>query len=80
MATHGLGEAVYDRLLEQVKVFIVGAVETFFAHEAPESLNQIEIGRLGGQKEQLDAPLAGSLHYQPTALIACIVQHQGNRR
>jgi hypothetical protein len=80
VATRGLGEAVGDGLLEQVNVFIVGAVETFFAHEAPEPLNQIEIGRIGRQKEQLDAQLAGSLHYQSTALIAGIVHQQGHRR
>ena len=44
-----------DRLLERLKVFIVFAVETFFAHEAPQALNQIEIGRIGWQKEQFDA-------------------------
>jgi hypothetical protein len=68
-----------DGLLERFKVFIVGVVETFFAHETPEPLNQIEIGRIGGQKEELDAQLAGPLEHEPAALIARIVQHQGNR-
>ena len=73
MATRCFGQTLGDGLLEQVKVLIVLAVETFFAHETPQTLYQIEIGRIGWQKEQLDAQLRGSLEDEPTALIARII-------
>ena len=48
-------QTVSDRVLEQGKVLIVVAVETFFAHEAPQALNQI--GRIRWQKQQFQAQL-----------------------
>ena len=72
-------QTVSDRLLEQGKVLIVVAVETFFAHETPQALNQIEIGGIRWQKEQFEAQLRGLLEHKPTALIAGIIHHHGNR-
>jgi hypothetical protein len=65
-------------LLEQVKVLIVVTVETFFAHEAPQALNEIEIGGIGRQKEHLDVQLRGPLKHETAALIASVIHHQGN--
>ena len=66
-------------MLEGVKVLIVGAVEAFFPHEAPQALNQIEIGRIRRQKQQFDAQPRCRLEHEPTALIASIIHHHGNR-
>ena len=52
-------------MLEGVKVLIGGAVEAFFTHEAPQALNQIEIGRIRRQKQQFDAQPPCRLEPEP---------------
>ena len=62
-----------------VVVRIVLGVQALLFDKLPEALNQIQIGRVGGQEQQLDAqPLRQTLH-QRTPLIAGIVEHDGER-
>src|SRR5437588_4076897 len=78
VAARRFRQTLRESLLERFKVLIVFAVETFFAYEAPQALNQIEVGRRGRQKEQFDAQLLGPLEHEPTALITSIIHHHGN--
>ncbi len=49
VTAHRFGQTLADGLLEWFKVLIVVAVETFFAHKAPQAFNQIERGEYGGR-------------------------------
>jgi hypothetical protein len=66
-------------LLEGVKVLIVGAGEAFFSDEFPQALDQIEIGGVSRQKQELNAKSSRLLHHEPTALRARIIHHHGDR-
>ncbi len=46
-------------------------------NKSPQSFNQIEIGRIGRQKQQLNAEPGGLLQDKGIALIAGVVQHDG---
>ena len=78
VAARRFPQTLSDGPLEQFEVLIIVTVETFLAHETPQALNQIEVGRIGRQKEEFDAQLLGSLEHEPTALIASIIHHHGN--
>jgi len=54
-------------------------VQHLLLDELPQSLNQVQIGRIGGQELQIDLQAPGQVHYYSTMLIAGIVQHQGYR-
>lgn len=47
--------------------------------ELPKALNQVQIGGIGRQKEQLNLEGKGQVDDKPTMLIACIIQHEGKR-
>lgn len=75
-----LGKAVADRVLKGCAVGIVLGVQTLLFDKLPQALNQIEIGRVRGQVEQFDAQGCGEGLHQGTALIARIVQDEGDRQ
>lgn len=74
-----LGQTTIDGGAEVGKRTVMATIQYLFLDEFPQSLNQIQIGRIRGQELQVDAQRPGQLHHQITMLIACIVQHQGDR-
>lgn len=72
-----ISQALADGLGEAVEVGVVFGVEALLFDELPEPFNEVEVGRVGGQEEQLDAQGGGVLNHDVTALIAGIVQDDG---
>ena len=78
METCRFGQTALNSPPEQLKVLVIFRIETLFSDEFPQAFNQIEIGRVGRQKENFD-PQSGSLGlHEPTALIPRIVHHHGD--
>ena len=58
---------------------VVNGMEHFFSQEAPEPLNQIQVGGIGRQEYKFNA-LANCPILQPgAAIVACIIAHQIDR-
>jgi len=75
MLRANLPQAVFDVRLEGVESFIVFAVQRLAFNELPETLNQIQIWRIGRQEEKVDAQRCRQILNEPTVLIAGIVEH-----
>jgi len=56
-------------LLETIELRIVFGIQTLFAHKPPKTLNQIQVRRMGRQKQQFDAQSGGMLQHQFAFLI-----------
>ena len=61
---------------EALKLGIVSGIKTLLFDKFPKALNEIEIGRIGGQKKKLDVKLCGKLSDELCALITRIIQDQ----
>lgn len=68
-----------DGFLEIPEFGIAFRVQALLLDKLPEPLNQIEMWRVRRQKQQLYPQHRGGVLDQATALIARIVQHQGDR-
>ena len=79
MTTGRFSQTVLDRLFEQPKVLVIVRIQALFSDEFPQALNQIEIGGVCRQKEDFYPEMSGPLKHEPTALIASIIHHHGNR-
>jgi hypothetical protein len=66
-------QAVRNRVLKRHAVGIVLGVETLLFDKLPQALNEIEIGGIRGEEEQLDPQGCRERLDQGTALIAGIV-------
>ena len=80
MTTGRFRQTGLDSLLEQLKVLVIFRIQALFFDEFPQTLNQIEIGGVGRQKEDFDAQISSLLKHQPTALIASIIHHHSHRQ
>jgi len=76
----GSCETLLDRGAKGIEGGIVVRIEALLAHKAPEALNQVEVGRIGGQIEQFDAERGRVLLHQHRTLIAHIIQNHGDRQ
>jgi len=79
VTTGRFSQTVLDRLFEQLKVLVIVRIQALFSDEFPQALNQIEIGGVCRQKEDFSPEMSGPLQHEPTALIARIIHHHGNR-
>lgn len=68
-------EYLHDRRTKRREGGVVGGAGGVLAQKLPEALNQVEIGRIGREKEQCNAQLGGQRLDDLGALIAGIVQH-----
>src|SRR2546428_11299155 len=73
-----LGEAVPNGVLKGCAIRIVLRVEPFLFDKLPQSLNQIKSRGIGVHVEQCDAQGCGQGLAERTALIAGIVQDNGD--
>ena len=62
----------------RIRGIILGVQAAFF-HQLPKPLNQVELRRIGRQKQQLDVQVGGDLLHQPAALIPGVVQYHRDR-
>src|ERR1700722_13969731 len=65
---------------ERLVVGVVGGVEAFLLDELPQAFDQIEIGGVRRQVQQLDTQLGRQVAHQRALLVARVVQHQRNRQ
>ena len=72
-------QTALESMLEQLKVLVIFCIQTRFSNKFPQALNQIEIGGVGRQKEDFYPEMSSPLEHEPTAWIASIIHHQGNR-
>lgn len=75
----GLGEARGDGLLEEGKVVVVGGIQAGFFDELPKAFDQIEVWRIRGEKQQLDAKRPSQIQDHAALLITRIVEDERNR-
>ena len=77
---HGMGllQALGNGGFQRLKVGMVLGIEAVLFDKLPQQFDQIQVGRIGRQKKQLDVEQSGQLLHQGTALIACIIHHQGH--
>ena len=71
-------EAVKDGGLELLVGGVVAAVEAILFDELPQPLDQVEVGRVARQEQQVDAPCDGVDHHELAVLVARVVQHDGD--
>ena len=69
-------QAPANRCLEGPKIGVVPGVQTLLLGELPQPFNEVQIGRVCGEVQQLDIQFGGQAQDQGTFLIAGIVQHQ----
>lgn len=62
-----------DKLLGRGIVF---SVETIFLDKLPQPLNEVEVGGITRQKQQVDLPHHGVLDDLPAMLVTGVVEHQ----
>ena len=70
---------VENRGFEVLKGGIIASVQAAFFDQLPEPFDQVELGRIRREKQQLDLESSGGVLDQPTALIAGVVQNDGDR-
>lgn len=75
----GQADAVADRLAERAKVGVVFRVQDLLLDELPESLDEVQIGRVGGQVHQLDLQRFGQFSHDGALLISRVVEDQTDR-
>jgi len=75
----GLSQAGVNSGCEGTEVRVVLGVQALLFDKLPQPLDEVEVGRIRGQEQQLDPQLLCHGLYERTALIAGIVQHHGDR-
>jgi hypothetical protein len=60
VSSGSLRQTARESMLEEGEVLIVFVVETFFANKFPEPFNQIEIGGVRREKEDLNVQTSGN--------------------
>jgi hypothetical protein len=68
-------EIAGDRRTEQVEVGLALVVEDLVLDELPQPFDEIEVGRIRGQEDQLDAEAFSSPQYHSATLVACIIEN-----
>lgn len=59
---------------------VIDRIETFLFDKFPQTLNQIEVGRIGGQEEEFEAQVSGQILDKLAMLVTGIVQYDSNRQ
>lgn len=72
------GDAPFNCGPKFFEIWVVPRVKTFVAQKPPIPLNQIELRRVGWQKEQLHPQVGGKALYKGTFLVPGIVQNDGD--
>ena len=75
----GQADAVADRLAERTKVGVVFRVQGLLLDELPKSLDEVQIGRVGRQVDQLYVQRFGQFSHHRAFLISGVVQNQTDR-
>ena len=75
----GILNTICKGLFETIKLWVILGIQTLFACKTPKPLNQIQVRRIGWQKQKFDVPTVGMLKHQFAFLITGIVQHNSNR-
>ena len=73
-----LSQTILNGLFEVRKGVVVNGVETFLFDKLPESLNQIEVWRIGGKEKKFETQVSGQILDKLAMLIAGIVQDKSN--
>ena len=79
MTTSCFRQTVLESVLEQLKVLVIFGIQALLFDKLPYALNQIEVGRVGRQKEEFYPQMSSPLDHQPTVLIASSIHHHGHR-
>jgi len=58
---------------------VVNGMDHFLSQEAPEPLDQIQVGRIGGQEHKFNACVCRPILQPTTAIVACIIAYQIDR-
>ena len=75
----GQGGGFEDGGFHRREVLMILGVQTLLLHPAPIAFDQVEVGRVGGQKLQVDAQSPGVGLHQRAPLVAGVVQKEGER-
>ncbi len=67
-----------DGLAKLRKCFVIVGIQALGFDEFPQTFNQVEIRRIGGEKEELNVELGRLFQDEGVALIADIIQDDGN--
>ena len=70
---------VENRGFEVLKGGVIMGMQAAFFHQLPEPFDQVELRRIRWEKQQFDLQGGGGVLHQPTALIAGVVQNDGDR-
>ena len=73
------GDSVEDRIFHRGEVGVIACIQASLFHPAPIPFNQIEIRGIRRKKGQLQAQGPGVVHHQLRALVAGIIQKEGDR-
>ena len=75
----GLGQTVGNGLLEVVEVSVIRGIQTGLLDKLPQTLDQIQVGRVRRQVQEFDLERGGQGRDERTFLVAGVIQDQGNR-
>ena len=75
----GILDTISKGLFEAIKFWMVFGIQALFADMTPETLNQIQMRRIGWQVQQFNAQFGGMLEYQVAFLITGIIEHNCNQ-
>ena len=72
-------DEVENGFFEVWKRGIIAGMQAAFFHQPPEAFDQVELRRIGRQKQQFDVQVGGGLLHQPATLVPSVVQHHRDR-
>jgi hypothetical protein len=67
-----------NRVPEFLEIGVEPGVKAFLAQKPPVAFNQIELWRVGWQKEELYSQVGGKALYKGTLLVSGIIQDDGD--
>ena len=73
------GDSIENRIFHRGEVGVILRIQAALFHPAPIPFNQIEIRGIRRKKGQLQAQCLGVVHHQLRALVAGIIQKEGDR-
>lgn len=79
MTTSGFRQTGSNSLFESLKVSIISRIEAFLFHELPQPFDQIEIGGVRWEKEDLNIQTSGNVKDILASLIPSVIHNKGDR-
>ena len=72
-------DALLDAGFEIREIWKMSSIEAFLLDEFPQSFDQIQVGRVGWQKQQCNTQFFSVGYAIGTILVSCVIENQGDR-